>query len=88
MVLSEFSRDTRHVRRFPCKDVPILTDELDESAFLFIRKSCPNDKLLGRVTREKIDFLGVLSRLELGVGTGSRFLQDCGICWVYLFLVC
>ena len=34
-VLSEFSRYTRHVRRFPCKDVPVLTDELDESAFLF-----------------------------------------------------
>ena len=34
-VLSEFSRYTWHVRRFPCKDVPILTDELDEHAFLF-----------------------------------------------------
>ena len=29
-VLSEFSRYTRHVRRLQCKDVPILTDELDE----------------------------------------------------------
>ena len=34
-VLSEFSRYTWHVRRFPCKDVPVLTDELDERAFLF-----------------------------------------------------
>ena len=34
-MLSEFSRYTRHVRRFPCKDVPVLTDELDERAFLF-----------------------------------------------------
>ena len=34
-VLSEFSRYTRHVRRFPCKDVPVLMDELDERAFLF-----------------------------------------------------
>ena len=34
-VLSEFSRYTWHVRRFPCKYVPILTDELDERAFLF-----------------------------------------------------
>ena len=34
-VLSEFSRYTRRVRRFPCKDVPVLTDELDERAFLF-----------------------------------------------------
>ena len=35
IVLSEFPRYTWQVRRFPCKDVPILTDELDERAFLF-----------------------------------------------------
>ena len=34
-VLNEFSQYTWHVRRLPCKDVPILTDELDERAFLF-----------------------------------------------------
>ena len=34
-VLSEFPQDTRYVGRFPCKDVPVLTDELDERAFLF-----------------------------------------------------
>ena len=34
-VLSEFSWYIRHVRRFPCKDVPVLTDELDERVFLF-----------------------------------------------------
>ena len=34
-VLSEFPRYTWLVRRFPCKDVPVLTDELDERAFLF-----------------------------------------------------
>jgi len=34
-VLSEFPLYTWHVRRFPCKDVPILTDELKERAFLF-----------------------------------------------------
>ena len=26
---------TWHIRRFPCKDVPVLTYELDECAFLF-----------------------------------------------------
>ena len=29
MVLIEFSRYTRHVRRFPCEHVLILTDEFD-----------------------------------------------------------
>ena len=46
-VLSEFSRDTRHVRRFPCKDVPVLTDELDERAFLFWIQIGIDDELLG-----------------------------------------
>ena len=45
-VLSEFPRDTWHVRRFPCKDVSILTDELDERAFLFVRQADPNGELL------------------------------------------
>ena len=37
MVHNEFSRDARHVRIFPCENVPILRDELDERAFLFVR---------------------------------------------------
>ena len=47
VVLSEFSRYTRHVRRFPCEDVPILTDEFDERAFLFGIQTRPNGELLG-----------------------------------------
>jgi len=46
VVLSEFPRDTWHVRRFPCEDVSILMDELDERAFLFVRQTCPNSELL------------------------------------------
>ena len=46
-VLSEFSRYTRHVRRFPFKDVPILTDELDERAFLFWIQVGTDDELFG-----------------------------------------
>ena len=29
-MLSQSPGYTRHVRRFPCKDVPVLTEELDE----------------------------------------------------------
>ena len=46
-VLSEFSRYTWHVRRFPCKDVPILMDELDERAFLFGIQVSADAELLG-----------------------------------------
>ena len=65
-----------------------LTDELDERAFLFIRQPGPDDELLGRITRDKIDLLCVFSRLELGVVIRSRFLQDRGVCWVYFLFVC
>ena len=34
-VLNELPWYTWHVRGLPCKNVPILTDELDERAFLF-----------------------------------------------------
>ena len=34
-VLSQFSGYTWHVRGFPCEDVPVLTEELDELFFLF-----------------------------------------------------
>ena len=46
-VLSEFSRYTWHVRRLPCKDVPILTDELDERAFLFWIQVSTDNELFG-----------------------------------------
>ena len=46
-VLSEFPQYTWHVRRLPCKNVPILTDELDERAFLFGIQISTDVELLG-----------------------------------------
>ena len=37
-VLGQSPGHTWHVRRFPCKDVPILTEELNERFFLFAVK--------------------------------------------------
>jgi hypothetical protein len=34
-VLNQFPRDSRHVSRLPCKDVPIFQEEFDEREFLF-----------------------------------------------------
>ena len=64
-VLSEFPRYTWHVRRFPCKDVPVLTDELDERAFLFGIKVSADGELFGRISRHKINLLGLLCRFKL-----------------------
>ena len=46
-VLSEFPRYTWHVRRLPCKNVPVLMDELDERAFLFWIQIGADAELLG-----------------------------------------
>ena len=46
-VISEFPRYTWHVRRFPCKDVPVLTDELNECDFLFRIQISTDAELLG-----------------------------------------
>ena len=46
-VLSDFPRYTWHVKRFSCKDVPVLTDELDERTFLFRIQISTDAKLLG-----------------------------------------
>ena len=46
-VLSEFPRYTWHVGGFPCKDVPVLTDELDERTFLFRIQITADAELLG-----------------------------------------
>ena len=64
-VLSEFSQCTWHVRRFPCKDVPILTDELDERAFLFRIQVSADAKLLGRIAGYEVNKLSLISRFEL-----------------------
>ena len=46
-VLSEFSRYTWLIRRFPCKDVPVLTVELDVCAFLFWIQVTSDTEVLG-----------------------------------------
>jgi hypothetical protein len=40
-VLNQFSRDSRHVSRIPCEDVPIFLEELDEREFYFGSKLLP-----------------------------------------------
>src|SRR4051812_10527862 len=47
LVLGEFPRHTRHVLWRPCKDVPVLTEELDELALLFVAKSSSDHNKLG-----------------------------------------
>ena len=62
--LSQFPWDTGHVRWFPCEDVPILTEKLDELAFLFVSHSCCHINHLGQIFRMDLHLLGFAGRLE------------------------
>ena len=63
-VLGEILRNTRHVLWGPCKDVSILTEEVDELAFLFTVQVCTNDCKPFRVLRVQRYLLRLLGRLE------------------------
>ena len=63
-VLGEFPRYTRHVLGRPCENVPILTEELDELAFLFAVKVRPHEDELGLVVLVEVDLICVPRRLE------------------------
>ena len=88
-VLSEFSRYTWDVRRLPCKDVPILTDELDERAFLFGIQIAADAELLRRVTWGKVNKLRLGGRFKLQrrVMLCSWFLEGVHIRRVNIVLI-
>src|SRR3954468_17371802 len=81
LVLGEFRRYTWHVFGGPCEDVPILTEEIDELAFLFAVKVRTYDSVPLRVLWVQGYFLSLFGRLErafsfrlLGVGRQLRLL--------------
>jgi hypothetical protein len=42
-MLGQLSRDSQHVRRLPCEHIPIVLQELDERAFLFVIEAGADD---------------------------------------------
>ena len=63
-MLGEFPPYTRPVLGGPREDVPILTEEFDELAFLFVVQVGPHGDELGLVVFIEVDPLGVSCRLE------------------------
>ena len=63
-MLGEFHRYTWHVFGGPCEDVPILTEEINELAFLFAVEVCAYDSVPLRVLRIQGYLLCLLGRLE------------------------
>jgi hypothetical protein len=52
-VLKQFPRDSRHVSRLSCKDVPIFLEEFDEHEFLFRIQCVAYVSNLGRLLRRQ-----------------------------------
>ena len=84
LVLDEFPQHTRHVLWRPCKDVPILTEKLDELAFLFAAQAGSDNHGLGGVGGIQSHSLVVLCSLELcliisslGLASWQRCLDLC-----------
>lgn len=73
-MLGKFPRYTFHVGRLSGKDVPILTEELDERAFLFGIQVRPNGGGLGGIAYHKFHRLGLDGGLECWSGVGNLFL--------------
>ena len=65
-VLGVLPRDTRHVLGGPCEDIPILTEEVDELAFLFAVEAGAYDNVLAAVGvfRVQLHFLCIIGGLE------------------------
>ena len=63
-MLSQLPRNARQVLSRPCKDVPILTEEVDELAFLFVGQAgTDNDSPVGDLVID-LDLLRLLGGLE------------------------
>src|SRR5437016_4791907 len=60
VVLEHLPWDTRHVGRFPSKNILVCLEEGDERAFLFVTEPCPNQCRLVRISRVEHDLLDVL----------------------------
>jgi hypothetical protein len=50
--VSIFPRNSKHVSRLPCEDVPIFLEEFDEREFLFGVKTVPHMSNLGGLLHE------------------------------------
>jgi hypothetical protein len=72
-VLSQLSRDSRHICRLPCEYVLVILQKLDERAFLFVVQAGADDDSLAFVSEPKVDSFRLLSRLH--GGHGLRFIR-------------
>jgi hypothetical protein len=63
-VLGRLSQDSRHVCRLPCEHIPIILQELDERAFLFVVEAGTDDCNLVFIIESQIDPFSFFSWLH------------------------
>ena len=68
-VLGEFPGYSWHVSWAPCEDFPVLTEELEERAFLFRSEVFRHKSGLGGVRRVDLMRSGVATGVELNFGS-------------------
>jgi hypothetical protein len=67
-VLGQFSRDSQHIRRLPCEYVPVILQEPNERAFLFVIKAGADDDSFALIRESQINPLSLFSRPYRGHG--------------------
>ena len=75
-MLGDLPRYARHVRRFPCEDIAIGAQEVDELAFLFGRELGPDSHHLGWVSGVDSHRLSFLEWAECSRGGWLVAVQD------------
>ena len=75
-MLGKFPRYTFHVGRLPGKDVPILTEEVDERAFLFGIQVHANGGGLAGISFNKFHMLGLYGGLEYSFRVRNLLLRS------------
>jgi hypothetical protein len=66
LVLGQFSRDPRHIRRLPCEYVSVILQKLDERAFLFVVQAGADDGGLAFIGEPEVDSFRFFSRPHRG----------------------
>jgi hypothetical protein len=72
-VLNQFSRDSRYVRRLPFENIPIILQEPDKCAFLFVVEARADDGSLAFIRESEINSFSSFSRPHRG--RGLSFVQ-------------
>jgi hypothetical protein len=67
-VFGQLSRDFQHVRRLPCENIPIVLQELDERAFLFVVETGTDDHGLAFMRESEVDSFSFSGRIEVVEG--------------------